>query len=179
MTACPDPVLFKGYRLTNVYGRLGTEATEEVVRMWLKAGVLNEVEARRRCQEVVYTLHDPENSLVGVNTVYIADFITPGQPYYFYRTFIRDADRGVSGLPRTMLSLALAFLKLYPHPRRPAGLAIVTENPKLMRRGAMAILTALGLHRLGRNPRGNDVWYVNFDGSRFGSSLPNSPSARQ
>lgn len=167
-----DPVLFKGYRLSNVYGRLDAEAAAEVVGLWLAAGVLTETEARRRCEEVVFTIHDASNALVGVNTVYVADFATPGQPYYFYRTFIRDADRGVGGLPRAALRLALDYLRDHPRSPHPAGLIIVTENPKLMRPGAMAILTDLGFERLGRTPRGQDIWRILFASIPPRSALP-------
>ena len=42
-------------------------------------------EARRRVAEVVMTIRDSNNTLVGVNTVYIQDLLQADNPYYFYR----------------------------------------------------------------------------------------------
>ena len=161
---------FKGCRLTNVYGRIRPEQADEVIRLWRSNGVVAPAEAARRCREVVFTIHNEAGDLIGVNTVYVADFRRLGTPYYFYRTFIRASDRGVSGLPELTLRLTCEFLRGHPHPQRPAGVIIETENPKLMRRAQSAKLARLGFRKLGTNQRGQDVLYHNFDGSHLASA---------
>jgi hypothetical protein len=158
-------VELRGYRLTGVYGRLTSGERQAIVRMWIDAGVLPPAEAQRRVAEVVVTAQDPGGSLAGVNTVYVAE--TPGAagPYYFYRTYIRPAHRGVRGVPTAMLELALAVLRGHSHAPAPLGVVIVAENPKLMRESAMRRLRALGFTLLGRDARGCDVWCLRFDGS--------------
>ena len=161
----PDPIQFKGNHLTNVYQRLQTAQANEIIRLWLQAGVVPAAEAARRCNEVVYTFHDSDGELIGVNTVYVAHFNEPNRPYYFYRTFIRHADRGIRGLPRLALRLTYDFLKQHRHAENPLGMVVVTENPKLMRRGVSHVLQQLGFHRAGQDARGCNLWHQDFNGS--------------
>jgi hypothetical protein len=161
-----------GYRLTNVHGRIQPNQREEAIRMWLDEGVLPEPEARRRADEIVYLIHAPDGGLIGVNTVYSADFPGSDERFYFYRTFVRAPSRGDAGLGRAVLRLTWDFLKSQASQTRPAGLIIVTENPKLMRPGAVGKLTEAGFNRLGRDARGRDIWCRRFDGRPFGTSLP-------
>lgn len=161
-----------GYRLSNVYGRIDPGQREEAVAMWLAAGVLPEPEARRRTGEIVYMIRDPDGRLVGVNTVYTGDLPGSGERFYFYRTFVLEPSRGVAGLGRKVLRLTWTFLKELPCQPAAAGLMIVTENPKLMRPGAARELTKAGFRRLGRDPRGRDIWSRRFDESPTGTPLP-------
>lgn len=166
------PVFFQGYRLTNVYGRIDDDEADAVIAMWLEEQVVPEPEARRRCKEVVYTIHDPDGRLVGVNTVYVSRFRDDGPPYYFYRTFIRPRDRGRTGLARTAMRLTLAFLERDPDQARPRGLVAVTENPKLMRQAAMRIIADLGFELVGQDRLGRNIWCYHFGRADHGMSLP-------
>jgi hypothetical protein len=159
----------RGYRLKLVYGQLPPAGAEAIVAMWLAAGVLPEAEARRRVAEVACVVYDPGGRVVGVNTVYPARLQVDGPAYYFYRTFLLPEARALMGLPRAMLRLAMEHLRA----RRDglAGLVVVTENPKLMRRAVIARLAALGFRRLGKDPRGYDVWCFRFD-----AESPTQPS---
>lgn len=167
MTAHSEPVLFKDIRLTNVYGRIEPGQAEEVVRMWIGAGVLPEAEARRRCAEVVYTFHEARGDLIGVNTVYVAQVPALARSFYFYRTFIRAGDRGDPGLPRLAFSLTYEFLRQHAGPAGPAGLVVVTDNLKLTRRAVRRGFLKYGLGSLGTDDRGREYWYRCFDGSRI------------
>lgn len=161
----PIETQFKDYRLTNVYGRLDPTTAQSIIGLWLLNGVLPPAEAQRRATEVVYTVCNPQGELVGVNTVYTAARPDDGLSYYFYRTYIRPDSRGVFGLPRTMLRLTIDYLRGHTGTQGPSGLIIVTENPKLMRRSVTTIAGKLGLHLLGKDARGCEVWGLNFDGS--------------
>ncbi len=123
----------RGYRLKLVHGCLETAEASAIIAMWLAAGVLSPAEAQRRVAEVVLTVHDPADLVVGVNTVYPARLQAEGPTYYFYRTFLLPEARGLSGLPRAMLALAIVHLRWRSEGH--AGMVAVTENPKLMRRG--------------------------------------------
>lgn len=155
----------QGYRLHIVHGRLLLTDAEDIIAMWLTAGVLPPAEARRRVLEVVCLVRDPEGKAVGVNTVYVNRLSPDGPSYYFYRTFLLPEARGLAGLPRAMLRQTLDFLSAQVGPSDPVGLVVVTENPKLMRRAAMAALGELGLDRVGKDARGCDIWCRRFDGS--------------
>jgi hypothetical protein len=153
------------YRLTPLYGRVPPDVRDEIVGMWLAAGVLAPAEARRRVDEVVFTIRAPSGVLAGVNTAYVRD--VPGTPgaWYFYRTYLRPADRGTPGVALGALKAAIALLREHPHPRGPLGVIAIIENPKIMKRGPSARLRGAGLTLVGRDAAGRDVWCVRFDGT--------------
>ena len=156
---------YRGYRLAGVCAGVAAEDARDVVRMWVDARVLAPAEAQRRVAELVVVVRAPDGAVAGVNTAYVADVPGDRGAFYFYRTFLLPAHRGVAGLPTRMLRLALAELRAHRHPRAPLGVVIITENPKLMRRAARARLESLGLHLLGRDARDCDVWCLRFDGT--------------
>jgi hypothetical protein len=52
--------------------------------------------------------------------------------------------------------------------RRPAaagtlGIALVTENPKLMRESGRRLIASFGWRRTGTDPRGLDLWTIEFE----------------
>mgnify|MGYP000005097280 FL=1 len=155
----------RGYRRTPVYGRVPTGVRDEIVGMWLAADVLPPDEARRRVDEVVIAIRSPSGALAGVNTVYVQDVPGGAGPFYFYRTFVRPADRGVPGLTTAAFEAAVALLRPHPHPRAPRGVVVIVENAKLARRGAVARMKRVGLHLVGRDAQGHDVWCLRFDGT--------------
>ena len=151
------------YLMEFVYGTLGAGQRSEIAELWVSSGVLPPEEASRRLDEVLMTLRNAQGDLVGVNTVYVQDLLQPGNPYYFYRIFIREQDRGGS-LRTAATRVARQRLKEYqavtPQPR---GIVIVTENRKYERPGAVRLLRRQGWHYLGRGPRGYSIWFENFD----------------
>ena len=155
----------RGYRLTPVYGRVPPGVRDEIVGMWLAAGAVPPEEAKRRVDEVVIAIRGPSGALAGVNTVYVQDVPGGAGPYYFYRTFVRPADRGVPGIVTAAFGAAVALLRHHPHPRSPRGIVVIVENPKLSRRAAAARMKRLGLHLVGRDAQGHDVWCLMFDGT--------------
>jgi len=158
-------LVIKGYRLTAVLGQIPPALRDEIAGMWLAEGVLPPAEAQRRVAEVVLVARAPDGSLAAVNTAFVS--VVPGtqSPYWFYRTFVRPAHRGVWGLPRRMLARAIEALRSHPHPDHPLGMIAITENERLMRKGAAAVIERMGMHRVGRNAQGQDVWCVRFDGT--------------
>jgi len=160
----PPALEFRGYRLEPVYGRVTPDVRDEIVGMWLAAGVIAPDEAKRRVDEVVYAIRAPSGELAGVNTAYVRDVPGAGA-WYFYRTFVRPADRGTPGLTLGAFKAAITLLRDHPHPRNPRGVVAIVENQKLMKRGLVARMRRAGLTLVGRDSAGRDVWCVRFDGS--------------
>jgi hypothetical protein len=149
----------RGHTLRTVAGRLDAATARAIIRLWLDNAVLPLAEANRRIGEVVCAAFDPAGELVGVNSAYLA-LSDDDNLYWFYRTFIRSDRRGVFGLGRTMLRQAIAHL--HAHPQGAAGVMLVTENPKLMMKGAGELLRKIGFTPAGKDARGCDVWRMRF-----------------
>lgn len=159
------PLYYGSYRLDNVYGRITKALVDEIVALWQENRVLGEAEARRRTAEVVLTIRDNGGNLVGVNSVYIKDFVKADNPYYFYRVFIRPQDRRSYGLRSFAGKYTREFLRGYlpPGQTKPHGVIIIVENRKLTRPGAHRMLARQGWIPLGKSPRGFEVWCENFN----------------
>lgn len=162
-----SPLYYGEFRLDNVYGKMTPGLAAEIIALWQENGVVVGEEAQRRTAEVVLTVRDKSGILVGVNSVYVQNFIKMGCPYYFYRVFIRPQDSRSYGLRSFAGKAAREFLRNHEPatPPKPLGVVIVVENRKLMRPGARRMLTRQGWTPLGRGPRGFEVWCENFDGS--------------
>ena len=163
--ALPDARLPGGYRLDEVLGRLSPSVRDEVVGMWLAERVLAPAEAQRRAAEVVVLARAEDGEIAGVATAYVAALPGSDRRYWFYRTFVRPSHRAVWGIMPRMFDLAVAALRAHEHPERPLGIAAVVENRELMRPAIREEIARTGMHRLGLNAAGQDVWCMNFDGS--------------
>jgi len=153
---------YHGYRIINVFGPKGEDLRAEIVQFWLRNRALTDVrEAQRRSHEVVFTIRNPRGELCGVNTLYVADFLRPGNAYYFHRMFIQPPDR-ISGMMRFVTAATLTFLRDLDTPDKPNGVVGVAENVKFRRKGARRTLERLGFQWVGRDARGCDVWKVDF-----------------
>lgn len=154
-----------GYRIDTVLGRVGPALRDELVGMWVGEGVLAPPQALARVDEVVVVARGPEGEIAGVNTAYVDRPANLPVAYWFYRTFVRPSHRSAWGVPGAMFAQAISALREHPHADRPRGIVAIVENVRLMRESAHEEIARLGLHRLGRDPAGRDVWCLNFDGS--------------
>ncbi|MCS3904527.1 hypothetical protein J2T55_002566 [Methylohalomonas lacus] len=153
---------YHGYLIQNVFQAIPDDVGAEIIDLWLRnRAVAGRQVAEQRVNQVVLTIRNPEKRLVGVSTVYIGDFLRPGQRYYFYRMFIQPGDRR-PGLMRCVSLRTRDLLKQQNPPDGPKGLIIVTENQKLMRPGMKRMFERNGYEYLGRGPRGNDLWRYQF-----------------
>ncbi len=160
--------LFKDYRITQVYQNIGVELRQEIIRLWIDSAVLDHAEASRRVDEVFFVVRNVAGRLTGVSTVYLGDFLRQGRSYWFLRLFIRPGARGVFDLASCVSRKTKEALRHQEASgARPLGVVIVTENPKLWRKGAHRVLARDGWMYLGKGPKGNDVWYERFDGTRI------------
>lgn len=150
------------YRLHYVYGRTSAEQRREIIDFWKRSNALGDEQASAdRARQVVFMVRNADDRLVGVSTVYIADFMHPGQRFYFYRMFIQPEDR-VPGMMRFVTLRSRDMLQAEYTPGSPRGIVIVTENRKLMRAGMKRMFERNGWQYVGRGPRGNDLWLWPF-----------------
>jgi len=134
------------------------EQREDILAFWKRNNALpNAEEAQKRVRQVVMMVTGSSGEVIGVSTVYPGQIQNDNREYFFYRMFIQPGDR-VFGLMTAVTQKTLQFLQKAAFPDKPDGLIIVTENPKLMRKGAMARLRRLGFQLLGKNAKGMDVW---------------------
>lgn len=164
MPAQSESGCFGAYRLDIVHLATTSELRQEIVQFWLRERAIAALpEAVRRAHEVCLTVrrNDAPASLAGVSTVGRMRTRT-GQIYWVFRMYLSKVDR----VPQ--LSLAVAKVTCAHLQRRAlrerdaAGMLIVTENAKLMRRGAQALFRRQGCRYVGRNVNGHDVWVMDF-----------------
>jgi len=153
---------FHDYRIAAVYGTVDDATCGELARFWLaERAVPSEERARSRCGDVVLISRNPDGEIVGVSSVYRERFRGAGDVYWFYRMFIRAADR-VPGMMRFMTALTRDHLRDLEAQDKPRGVIIVTENPKLMRRGTRRTLERIGFTYVGATAKGQDIWRSDF-----------------
>lgn len=155
---------FKQHRLENVHLHTTSEQRSEVVRFWLDEKALsNTAEAERRAHELVFLIrrNDVCGTLVGVSSAGLMR-ARNGRRYWTYRMYLRKQDR-IPYLSLAVTDATCAHLKERASREGDAdGMLIVTENPKLMRRGARTLFQRRGCRHVGRTPRGLDLWLMDF-----------------
>jgi hypothetical protein len=159
----PMMITFHDYRLEAVYLAVGDAEREEIIRFWREQrAVLNPAEAERRSRQVVFMVRNGAGELAGLSSVGLARLPDENRPYYAYRLFLRPQDR-VPYLMWAVTDATRDFLRDFDHPQiRPAGIFIVTENPKLMRVGMRRSFERHGYRYRGRTRKGLDVWVAEF-----------------
>ncbi len=152
---------YSGYRILCVYGRVDSELAQELVDFWMgNKAMPNRRRARARVPQVVFIARNKAGRLAGVTTVY-ASMLNRNQQYYFYRMFIQPADR-VSGMMRFMTIKTREHLSSLKIKDKPEGMAIVTENIKLMNRGMRREFERAGYTCMGKTGKGFDLWITEF-----------------
>ena len=82
----------------------------------------------------------------------------------------RPGHRAVWSIAPRMFDAAVETLRAHAHEASPLGIALVVENRDLMRPAMREEIASAGLHLLGRDAAGRDVWCLHFDGS-----VPDAP----
>lgn len=145
-----------------VYKTLSEEQKSTVIQLWTSSGVLSLLDAQSRVNEVS-TLIKEEDTIVGVSTVYLKDFIKPNNPYFFFRMFIDQAHRGSNVLRSKILAINFNELKK-SYGSKAHGIVVELENQKLSKLGENTdYMQKRGWSYAGKNPAGLQVWYVRFD----------------
>ncbi len=152
---------FSGYRIFCVYGKVDSGLARELVDFWIdNKAIQNPQRAKARVPQVALIARNSAGRLAGVSTVYIS-MLNRNQRYYFYRMFIQPTDR-VSGMMRFMTLRTRDYLRGLKVEDKPQGMAIVTENRKLMDRGMRREFERAGFTCLGKTPKGFDLWISEF-----------------
>lgn len=158
---------YNKYTITNVYGTITADQQQRVLDFWRRNNAIgNPQEAQKRVHQVVLVAENTDNQVVGVSTVYIQQYQGNMKFYYFYRMFIQPVDR-VYGMMEFMTQLTHESLKPVSIPNKPEGMVVITENPKLMRKGMRRMLAKSGLEYVGKDKQQQDIWYWGFDKPSF------------
>lgn len=152
---------FQHYRITKVFQKISNEQANALASFWLQNKAITDPnEAKRRTSEAVSIIHNAKDEIVGVCTAYPSTHVD-GKLYYFGRMFIRPADR-IPGMWQFIIRDAYDHLKELAIPNKPIGILMVTENPKLMRKGARRMLEHINFQFTGKNQHGQDILTSTF-----------------
>jgi hypothetical protein len=145
------------YRVQRVYGQASALVRQEIIAFWRRNQALPAGDdGQRRSAEVFYVARNAADQIVGISSVYVADFRAPGNPHYFYRTFIQPSERHTH-LARYMWRRTSEVLEAEYVPGSPRGLVMVIENPRLVRPLVQRRFRAAGFSPVGTDHRGNMV----------------------
>jgi len=146
----------------HVYGSVSPDQQQRILDFWRRNNAIgNPQEAQQRVHQVVLIAEDENKQVVGVSTVYIQQYPGNMKHYFFYRMFIEPGSR-VYGMMIFFTDKTYEFLRAYEMPNKPAGLVIITENRKLMRKGTSRALRRLGFEFIGKDQQQQDIWLGGF-----------------
>lgn len=150
------------YRIVFVYNRITPGLQAKIIDFWRANNALPPSEVpERRVRQVVLVAFDEYGGVVGLNTVYPGRLVPDGPLFFFYRQFIQAPDR-VFGMMRFMTMKSWKVLRELEMPDKPCGIVIITENPKLMRRGMAALFKSWGWQCIGKTPEQLDILRKDF-----------------
>jgi hypothetical protein len=151
------------YRIEPVYQKLTESLRDEIIAFWMNnAAVWDSDEARERVDEVAVVVLGPTNKVVGVSSVFPAQFGADSEIYLNYRMFIQRSDR-VPGLMKKVVKATRCYFDINPELRHSArGMLIFAENPKVMRQGIRRMFERSVWEYAGQDQRGLDIWRYDF-----------------
>ncbi len=156
--------MVKKYRFQSVYQNISDNLKQDIVDLWLDSKVLSAQEASRRVSEVVCTIRNSNNELVGVTTAYAREFIRPGNFYYYMRMFVKPMERRSYEMLEEAYRQTYRTLSQVHHTENEVyGIVLEMENVKFSGKGVINRLVKLGPVYWGKNGVGQDVWYHRFD----------------
>lgn len=146
-----------------VYQSLSDEDKKKILSLWLSERVMSQEMALNRLNEVSVVIETSDNQIVGVSTVYLQDFISPNNPYFFYRMFIKKEFRGSNLLRTKVMQTNFTSLKSN-YSDKIFGIVIELENIKLSKLASSSnYMIKRGYSYYGKSYRGLQLWYVRFD----------------
>lgn len=157
------------YQFLNVFQRTTPPLRAAIAALWHRHRILPpNVDPLQRAHQVAVAIIRNNDTLVGVSTVYQGVIRQPQPavaqdiPVYFYRMFIQPQDR-VPELMRKVTNATFAILQALHRAGQAKGMAIVSENRKLMRPGLRRKLERNGYVLIGQNAAGQDVILRRFN----------------
>lgn len=155
-----------------VFQKLTEQQKQQIINMWTSERILNKEDAIARVNQVA-TIAVHKSEIVGVSTIYLNDFTTVNNPYFFLRMFMTKEFRSNRDFRTVSLKLLFKNLK-QQYSNHAHGLVIELENQQLARLAAETpYMRRRGFSYFGKSPRGLQLWYVRFDEPRgiFAKSL--------
>lgn len=150
---------YRKHTFHGVYGNVDEDLQKEIAAFWTRNQAISDRrEALRRTREVVLVIRNAADEIAGITSVYLGH-LDDGIEYYFYRIFIQCTDRA-AGMMRAATRATRVYLRDHPVPDGPPAMIIVTENPKLMRKGMRRMFSQDECVYLGKTANGCDRWSV-------------------
>lgn len=159
--------LADGYRVEPLWAVEGVSA-QDVVDLWLREGVVDPQEARRRIGEVLLVGTSPEGELVGVSSAYLEMNAQLRMPLWYYRAFTADSHRR-SNVAVTLALRGRDLLKqrfTSGEDTRGAGIIYEVENEALKRYFNPAHWWPTDFLFIGENQGGDHVRVHWFPGAK-------------
>ncbi|MDX6235088.1 MAG: hypothetical protein QOH68_4255 [Nocardioidaceae bacterium] len=141
-----------------VRGRLTEAVSDELGGFWTEHRVLDAATARRRVDEVIALLRDPNGRVIGVNSVTAADVpLVANRRFWLYRRFL--APGAPDDAEEALLATAYDVLDEEPDlpERPPRGLCVVVADPAILRRFPEAVWPGTQLLFVGYTATGAQV----------------------
>ena len=161
---------YHGYQLLDIYHKLSHEDLLKILSFWqrndaMPAGFSCGELIARAGQAVLAVVRDGE--IVAVTSAHVGSSERDAEPYYFYRKFVARNHR-IYLLWRTMLAHSYAILKHWEPerlPRKPAGVLVVPDTPKLARRSVRRAGNKIGFFVVDYQSDGVPIYGRKFDES--------------
>ena len=174
----PRVAVHRGYELLDIYHKLSHEDLVPIISFWQRHRALPEGlssgELIRRASQVVLAVVF-EGEIVALSSAFIAHARGDGELYYFYRKFVAQEHRACL-LWQAMMVESYRILKAREVesdsellPRKPQGVLVVSDNPKLARRSVLRAVNETGFYMVDTLSNGNPVYGRRFDESLSGN----------
>lgn len=159
----------EGFCMRNVREDRKPQLVEQVIALWLEHKVLNEEQARKRAEELLFVVVEEETDrLVGICTTYLATPSSLKVPLWYFRTFVVPEFRQ-NNIAFHLLHLAFDFHETQftaGNDARGRGLYMEIENPVIQRHRNEAIWPSSQMVFVGYNARGDHCRVRYFPGAR-------------
>jgi hypothetical protein len=146
----------------------------DVVALWRTEGGLSEAEAERRIGELSFVGTDPEGTLAGVTTEYLAHNPRLAMDLWHARVLVAPEFRASNLAVQLMKSTRVALREDYRAGREPTapGIVVEVENPGVERAFPQAVWPVNHYTFFGVGQNGAHLRVYWFEGARAPSSPP-------
>jgi hypothetical protein len=145
------------------------ELREAVMQFWLNSRLLSAEEAEKRVAEVVMTVRDEQNEIIGISTAYKAFVKQLGHHFYMFRCAIREQERhpGLTSLLLVKTRDHLESIHQNDEGVICKGLMTVVENPRINETRREAVWPASKMVYIGATKDGRQIRLYYFKGARI------------
>jgi len=157
---------YKGYSLINVFQNTTPDLRQKIVDFWeINAALPDNTDPYERAYQVAIIVMNNQEDIIGVTTAF-EDIFPPfpidgleQKKYFYYRFFIQPKDR----LPEMFVFMTAHTYDLLKEKQSAmSGIAFITANKKLMRRGLIRKLAKNNYIYAGKTKTGLNLYYKDF-----------------